>query len=125
MKKLMSKNVVSKNKLELFLISNKEYEFQKVLDSESPFITYLIERKFNKEARKLNILNFNYTPNKDRYHLTTLKDFIELQENIKSPSRLKINGSKPFGLWLSTNKLIKWLNDPNNEYLWFPVNNTI
>ena len=121
----MSKNVVSKNKLELFLISNKEYEFQKVLDSESPLITYLIERKFNSEARKLTILNFNYNPNKDRYHLTTLKDFIELQENINCPSRLKINGSKPFGLWLSTNKLIKWLNDPNNESLWFPVNNTI
>lgn len=120
------KKLKSKNKLELYLNSNKEYECQKVIGSESQLITYLIRRKFKCNARKITILNFNYNPNnKDRYHIITFKDFIELQENINCSSRLKMNGSKPYGLCLSTNKLIKWLNDPNNESLWFPEKNNI
>jgi hypothetical protein len=122
MKKLSKLNEVVNNKLESFLISNEEFEFNKVISKESQLVTYEIVKKFKSENRRLTIMKFKHHNIKEKYYFSTLKDFIELQDSInRRPYNFK-NGCKIYGQNLSTNRLIKWLKDGNNELLWFPEN---
>ena len=122
MKKLSKLNEIVNNKLESFLISNEEFEFKKVISKESQLVTYEIVKKFKSENRRLAIMKFIHYNVKEKYYFSTFKDFIELQDSINSrPYNLK-NGCKIYGKNLSTNRLIKWLKDGNNELLWFPEN---
>ncbi len=122
MKKLSKLNEAVNNKLELFLKSNEEFEFKKMIDQESFLVTYEIVKKFKSENRRLTIMKFKHHNVKEKYFFSTFKDFIELQDSInRRPFNFK-NGCKIYGQHVSTNRLIKWLNDGNNELLWFPAN---
>ena len=121
MKKLSKLNEVVNNKLESFLISNEEFEFNKVISKESQLVTYEIVKKFKSENKRLTIMKFKHHNIKEKYYFSTFKDFIELQDRINRPYNFK-NGCKIYGQNLSTYRLIKWLKDGNNELLWFPEN---
>jgi hypothetical protein len=121
MKNLSNSNELVINKLESFLKSNEEFKFNKVISEESNLVTYEIVKKFKSENRRLTIMKHNYPFIKEEYFFSTLKDFDELQDIINSPYNFK-NGCKIHGQYLSPNRLIKWLNDGNNELLWFPEN---
>lgn len=120
----MSKsNVETLSKLESFLNSNTEFEFQKVSHEGSPFVTYEIEKTFNVEKRWITLIQQNSPNEKESFYFSTKKDYELLIKHINNPKRTAKSGYKTYGNILLTNKMIKWLNDPQNEELWFPQKN--
>lgn len=120
----MSKsNVETLSKLESFLNSNTEFEFQKVSHEGSPFVTYEIEKTFNVEKRWVTLIQQNSPNEKESFYFSTKKDYELLIKHINNPKRTAKSGYKTYGNILRTNKMIKWLNNPQNEELWFPQKN--
>ncbi|MFD3293439.1 hypothetical protein SKC35_07055 [Aquirufa sp. KTFRIE-69F] len=124
MKKLSGLNTEQGNKLDTFLQSNKVLEFKKTRDKNSSLITYEIRKQFSGSTRSINIMKFESHKPGEIYFFSTLKEFIELRENMNLPYNMRKNGGEIYGFHLPVNKLIRWLNDPENELLWFPENSS-
>jgi hypothetical protein len=123
MKNMSKSNVETLSKLESFLNSNTEFEFQKVSHEGSPFVTYEIEKTFNVEKRWVTLIQQNPPNEKESFYFSTNKDYELLIKHINNPKRTAKSGYKTYGNILRTNKMIKWLNNPQNEELWFPQKN--
>ena len=122
MKNSIKQNEVVENKLELFLKTNDEFEFKKLNTDHPIFDTYEILKQFDSEKRRISILKFNYQNTREQYFIATLKDYTICRENMNLPINMRKHGNEIYGLYFSINKLIKWLDDPRNEILWFPEN---
>ena len=109
-------------RLEAFLDSNRDFEFKKVIDNDSSLIKYEILKQFDSEKRRISILKFNYQNTREQYFISTLKDYTICRENMNLPINMRTHGNEIYGLYFNINKLIKWLDDPRNEILWFPEN---
>jgi hypothetical protein len=123
MKNMSKSNVETLSKLESFLNSNTEFEFQKVSHEGSPFVTYEIEKTFNVEKRAVTLIQQNSPNEKEIFYFSTKKDYELLIKHINNPKKTAKSGYKTYGNILRTNKMIKWLNNPQNEELWFPQKN--
>lgn len=122
MKNLSKLNEVNEFKLEVFLGSNRDFEFKKVVENNSSLITYEIRKQVEGGKRRISILKFDYQNTKEQYFISTLKDYIQCRENMNLPIKMRKRGNEIYGLYFTINKLIKWLDDPRNEILWFPEN---
>lgn len=124
MKKLSGLNTEQGNKLDAFLQSSKELQFKKKREKYSSLITYEIRKHFSGSTKSITVMKSEIRKPGEIYFFSTLKDFIELQENMNLPYNMRKNGGEIYGFHLPVNKLIRWLNDPENEPLWFPENSS-
>ena len=122
MKNSIKQNEVVENKLELFLKTSEEFEFKKLINDRPLFDTYEIEKKFDGRKGRITILKIERKNRRGTFRILTKKDHEDLLENFNNPKRILENGFKTYGINLTINKLLVWLNDKGNDLLWFPEN---